>query len=175
MKDTTVPFSSSAMNAVFPSGLESGRPTLLGPPCTGPTVMTPSRPVAGSAAHKGSAAIKQSPPIMTPLIGNRQITLLSCGFCVCGDSSAFSPGSPATPTQDRSLWLKAAVSSSVFLRFLLRRLQLFLQLHPSMPRDSHRDIFLAPILTTYYRQEPWPYLARSEERRVGKECRIRRA
>src|SRR5205085_3741544 len=159
MKDTTVPFWFSAMNAVFPSGFESGRPILLGPPCTGPTVITPSRPVAGSAAHKGRVTIKQSPSIRTRLMGNRRITLLSCGFCVCGDSFAFSPGSPTTPTQGRSLWLKGAVFSSVFLRFLRHRLRLSLQSHPSTPRDSHRDIFLVPILTTYYRQEPWPYPA----------------
>src|SRR5689334_20283650 len=164
------------MNAVFPSGFESGRPIRLGPPCTGPTVMTPSKPVAGSAADKESVAVRQRTPITTRLIAGSQITLPSCGSCVYGDSFVFSPGSPATPRQDRSLWLKAATSSLVSLRFPLRRLQLFLQSHPSTPRDNRRDIFLAPILTTCYRRELWPYLAPVFPVRVSSEhevCRHR--
>src|SRR5437764_5359926 len=94
------------------------------------------------------------------LIVGSGVTLLSCDSCVGADSFAFSPGSPATPTQGRSLWLKAAVSSLVFLRFLLRRLQLFPRSLPSKPRDNHRDISSVPILTTCYRREPWPYRAR---------------
>jgi len=43
-------------------------PILLGPPYKGPTVMTPSSPVAESAADKGSVAIRQSTPTSTRLI-----------------------------------------------------------------------------------------------------------
>src|SRR5204863_7957070 len=89
------------------------------------------------------------------------ITLLSCGSCVCADSFALFPDFPATPTQGRLFWSKAAVSSSVFLRFPLRRPQLFPRSLPSTLRDNHRDIFSVPILTTCYRREPWPYLARA--------------
>jgi len=46
------------MNAVFASGLESGTPILVRPPCTGPTVMTPSSPFAGAGADKGTVAIR---------------------------------------------------------------------------------------------------------------------
>src|SRR5437763_13563161 len=103
------------------------------------------------------------------LIVGSGVTLLSCDSCVGADSFAFSPGSPATPTQGRSLWLKAVASSSVFLRFLLRRLQLFLQSLPSTPRGNHRDIFSVPILTTYFRRKTWPYLARVFTVRVSSE------
>jgi hypothetical protein len=68
LKDTTVPFWFSAMNTVFASGLESGTPILVGPPCTGATVMTPSSPVEISAADKGSVAIRQTTPASTRLI-----------------------------------------------------------------------------------------------------------
>src|SRR5437868_12995851 len=106
------------------------------------------------------------------LIVGSGVTLLSCDSCVGADSFAFSPGSPATPTQGRSLWLKAAASFSVFLRFLLRRLQLFLQSLPSTPRGNHRDIFSVPILTTCCRREPWPYLARVSPVRVSSEHEV---
>jgi len=43
------------MNAAFANGLESGTPILVGPPCTGPTVITPSIPVCASEAESVAA------------------------------------------------------------------------------------------------------------------------
>jgi hypothetical protein len=39
--------------------LESGTPILVGPPCIGPTVITPSIPVGGSEAESVAARRRQ--------------------------------------------------------------------------------------------------------------------
>src|ERR1051326_2328927 len=57
LNETTAPLALSAMNAVFASGLESGTPSLDGPPRTGLTVITPSSPVAGSVADIDTIAV----------------------------------------------------------------------------------------------------------------------
>src|SRR6266446_5434746 len=69
-------------------------------------------------------------------------------------------GSPAGPTQDRSLSLMVAALVSVFLRFLSHRLQLSPRSPPSRLRGNHRDILSDPISTTCRRRALLPYRAR---------------
>src|SRR4029077_17408895 len=66
-------------------------------------------------------------------------------------------GSPAGPTQDRSLSQMVAASVSVFLRFLSHLLQLSPRSPPSRLRGNHRDIFSDPISTTCCQQALLPY------------------
>ena len=47
------------MNVAFANALEPGIPILVGPPCTGPTVITPSIPVSGSEAESVVATRRQ--------------------------------------------------------------------------------------------------------------------
>jgi hypothetical protein len=47
------------MHVVFANALESGSPILVGPPCTGATVIIPSIPVCGSEAESVAVTRRQ--------------------------------------------------------------------------------------------------------------------